>query len=133
MSNDESPAPAASDISAADDAAPPVPLEAPAPRTAFWTRLDRPFVVGFLLTLGGLGAIVLGLALTSLATVLIYIALAVFAALGLDPSVRFLERRGLSRPISVVVVILGLVVVFALLLWMVIPIVVDQITSFVRA
>ena len=104
-----------------------------APRGAFWTRIDRPFVFGFLLTLGGLGAVVLGLALSSLSTVLIYIALALFAALGLDPSVRFLERRGLSRVLSVVVVILALVVVFALLLWMVIPIIVQQISSFVSS
>lgn len=118
-----------------DPAAPPSRLvdESPEPRTAFWTRIDRPFVFGFLVTLGGLGAVMLGLALTSLSTVLIYIALALFAALGLDPAVRFLERRGLSRAISVVVVILALIVVFALLLWMVIPIVVEQITSFVRS
>ena len=103
------------------------------PSRSFWTRIDRPFVFGFLVTLGGLGAIVLGLAVTSLSTVLIYIALALFAALGLDPSVRFLERRGLSRAISVVIVILSLIVVVALILWMVLPIVIEQIASFVRS
>ena len=106
------------------------------PETAsrsFWTRIDKPFVFGFLVTLGGLAAVVLGLAVTSLSTVLIYIALALFAALGLDPAVRFLERRGLSRAISVVVVILGLIVVVGLILWMVLPIVIDQIASFVRS
>lgn len=100
---------------------------------SFWTRIDKPFVFGFLVTLGGLAAVVLGLAVTSLSTVLIYIALALFAALGLDPAVRFLERRGLSRAISVVVVILGLIVVVGLILWMVLPIVIDQIASFVRS
>ncbi|WP_223623673.1 AI-2E family transporter [Microbacterium sp. EST19A] len=141
MSNEESPASAPT-----DDTASVPPLDAPetvvapravvepmTPRGSFWTRIDRPFVFGFLVTLGGLGAIVLGLALTSLSTVLIYIALALFAALGLDPAVRFLERRGLSRAISVLFVILGLVIVFALLLWMVIPIVIDQISSFVTS
>ncbi|WEK61624.1 MAG: AI-2E family transporter [Candidatus Microbacterium colombiense] len=110
-----------------------VVIEPMTPSRSFWTRIDRPFVFGFLVTLGGLAAFVLGLALTNLSTVLIYIALALFGALGLDPSVRFLERRGLSRAISVLVVILGLIVVVALILWMVLPIVIEQIASFVRS
>jgi predicted PurR-regulated permease PerM len=110
-----------------------VVIEPMTPSRSFWTRIDRPFVFGFLVTLGGLGAIVLGLAVTSLSTVLIYIALALFAALGLDPAVRFLERRGLSRAISVVTVIVSLIVVVGLILWMVLPIVIEQIASFVRS
>jgi len=144
MSNEESPASAPTDGAASEtptdapggpttETVPRPVIEPMAPRGSFWTRIDRPFVFGFLVTLGGLGAVVLGLALTSLSTVLIYIALALFAALGLDPAVRLLERRGLSRAIAVLVVTLGLIVVFALLLWMVIPIVVDQISSFVRS
>src|SRR6478609_1098681 len=103
----------------------PVVIEPMTPSRSFWTRIDRPFVFGFLVTLGGLGAIVIGSALYNLSTVLIYIALALFAALGLDPAVRFLERRGLSRVLSVVVTILALIVVVALVLWMIVPIVVD--------
>lgn len=110
-----------------------VVIEPMVPSRSFWTRIDRPFVFGFLVTLGGLAAIALGIAVTNLSTVLIYIALALFAALGLDPAVRFLERRGLSRAVSVVVVILGLIVVVGLILWMVLPIVIDQIASFVKS
>lgn len=98
---------------------------------SFWTRIDRPFVFGFLVTLGGLAAFVLGLALSNLSTVIIYIALALFAALGLDPAVRFLERRRIPRPWAVVTVLLGLIVALGLILWAVVPIVVEQITSFV--
>ncbi|WP_219721986.1 AI-2E family transporter [Microbacterium aurantiacum] len=108
-------------------------VEPMTPSRSFWTRIDRPFVFGFLVTLGGLAALLLGLALSNLATVLIYIALALFAALGLDPAVRFLERRGLSRAVAVLIVILGLVGIVALILWMVLPIVIDQIASFVRS
>ena len=152
MSNDESPSPASHDDAAAEPhleqtpaqggEAPTLtetvpaaaePVDPPTPSRSIWTRIDRPFVFGFLLTLGGLGAIVIGLAISSLSTVLIYIALALFGALGLDPAVRFLERRGLSRAIAVVITILALIVVFALVLWMVIPIVIDQITSFVKS
>lgn len=110
------------------------PVVEPEPSNrSFWTRIDRPFVFGFLVTLGALAAIVLGLALSNLSTVIIYIALALFAALGLDPAVRFLERRGLSRGWSVVIVLFGLIVVLALILWMIIPVVVEQITGFVRS
>ena len=127
---DTSAAPAAS---ATQGSRPRSVVEPMAPSRSFWTRIDKPFVFGFLVTLGGLAAILLGLALSNLSTVLIYIALALFAALGLDPSVRFLERRGLSRAISVVVVILSLIVVVALILWTVLPIVIEQIASFVRS
>lgn len=112
--------------------APPV-VEPPLPSRSFWTRIDKPFAFGFLVALGGLAAILLALTLSNLSTVLIYIAFAMFAALGLDPAVRFLERRGLSRGVSVLAVILGLVVVLALILWMIIPVVVEQVTLFVKS
>lgn len=108
-------------------------IEPPAPSRSFWTRIDKPFVFGFLVTIGGLVAILLAITLTSLSTVLIYIAFALFAALGLDPAVRFLERRGLSRGLSVLSVILGLVIVLALVLLMIVPVVVEQVTSFVKS
>lgn len=124
---------AAAVIASAADSPRPVVIEPTTPSRSFWTRIDRPFVFGFLVTLGGLGAIVIGLALSNLSTVLIYIALALFGALGLDSAVRFLERRGLSRVISVVITILALIVVFALVIWMIVPVVIDQIVSFVQS
>lgn len=124
---------AAAVIASAADSPRPVVIEPTTPSRSFWTRIDRPFVFGFLVTLGGLGAIVIGLALSNLSTVLICIALALFGALGLDPAVRFLERRGLSRVISVVITILALIVVFALVIWMIVPVVIDQIVSFVQS
>jgi predicted PurR-regulated permease PerM len=131
--NDSNSPASVAETSAAPTGRPRSVVEPMPPSRSFWTRIDKPFVFGFLVTLGGLAAIVLGLALSNLSTVLIYIALALFAALGLDPSVRFLERRGLSRAISVVVVILSLIVVVALILWTVLPIVIEQIASFVRS
>ncbi|WP_448710336.1 AI-2E family transporter [Microbacterium profundi] len=99
---------------------------------SFWTRIERPFVFGFLVTLGGLAAILLGLALSNLSTVIIYIALALFAALGLDPAVRFLERRGLSRGWGVLIVLLSLIVALGLIIWAIVPVVVTQIATFVK-
>ncbi|WP_336629114.1 MULTISPECIES: AI-2E family transporter [unclassified Microbacterium] len=106
-------------------------VEAAPPRASFWTRIDRPFGFGFLVTLGGLGAILLGLALSNLSTVLIYIAFALFAALGLDPAVRWLEKRGLSRAWSVVAVIAALALVLVVIVLAILPTVIDQIATFV--
>lgn len=111
----------------------PKPVIEPVPSDrSFWTRIERPFVFGFLVTLGGLAAILLGLALSNLSTVIIYIALALFAALGLDPAVRFLERRGLNRGWGVVIVLLALIAALGLIIWAIVPVVVSQIASFVR-
>lgn len=106
----------------------------PRPSTqSFWARIDKPFGFGFLFTIGGLAAFLLAITLTSLSTVLIYIAFALFAALGLDPGVRFLERRGMSRVWAVVTVIFSLIAVLALALWMIVPILVQQVTEFVAS
>lgn len=120
----------ADETPASEAAATRATVEPMAPRASFWTRIDRPFVFGFLLTLGALAAVLLGLALSSLSTVLIYIAFALFAALGLDPLVRMLERRGLSRPWSVTTVILGFVALLGLVISLILPTVIDQIVQF---
>lgn len=115
----ESPALAASGIAAA------------ASRRTYWANLSSPFSVGFLFTLGGLIALLLGLAFSNLSTVIIYIVFALFAALGLDPVVRFLERRGLSRAWSIASVFVGFAVLLVAVLGLVIPTVVRQIAQFV--
>jgi predicted PurR-regulated permease PerM len=122
------------------DAVPPASAEAPAapvatagsprPRT-LWAGLASPFSVGFFFTLGGLVALLLGLAFSNLSTVIIYIVFALFASLGLDPVVRFLERRGLSRAGAIALVFVGFAILLVAVLWLVIPTVVRQITQFV--
>lgn len=107
----------------------PTPGRHPLVRTA----LDHPFLLGFTLTLGGLAAIVLGLALASLSTILIYIALALFAALGLEPVVARLERRGLPRPWGIAVVFAAFLLVVAAIITWVVPPAIAQIGQFVRA
>lgn len=96
-----------------------------------WTGLSRPYAAGFFLTLGGLTAALLALALSNLSTVLIYIAIALFVALALDPLVRFLVRRGLSRAWSIVIVFGGLALILAGSLWLLIPPVVRQVEQFI--
>ncbi len=96
-----------------------------------WSALARPYAAGFFLTLGGLTAFLLALALGKLSTVLIYIAIALFVALALDPIVRFLVRRGLSRAWSIVIVFGGLALILAGALWLLIPPVVRQVEQFI--
>ena len=97
----------------------------------FWAHLDSPFTAGLLLTLGGLAALLLGIALTNIATVIIYIALAMFASLGLDPVLKRFERRGVKRPWAIAIVFLILGVIGAGLLWLVVPTLVTQIGQFI--
>lgn len=97
----------------------------------FWARLDNPFTVGLLLTLGGLVALLLGIALTNIATILVYIGLAAFAALGLDPVIKWLGRHGVKRGWAIAIIFLtGAIIAIGLLL-LVVPTLVTQITSFV--
>jgi predicted PurR-regulated permease PerM len=97
----------------------------------FWAHLDTPFTAGLLLTLGGLVALLLGIAVSNIATIIIYIALAAFASLGLDPVLKWFERHNVKRPwaITIVFLIFGVIAVGALLL--VVPTLISQISSFI--
>jgi predicted PurR-regulated permease PerM len=116
--------PASDEIAAASGEAP--------PSRTFWASLNHPFGVGFSLTLGALVAIVMGLAVSRLSTVIIYIVLAMFYALGLDPLVRRLVRHNVSRTWSIVIVYAGFALVLVGVFWLIIPTVVSQVGSFIR-
>jgi predicted PurR-regulated permease PerM len=66
-------------------------------------------------------------------SILILVVVALFIALGLDPLVRALTRAGLKRGLAVLVVLLGVVAVFALAGLAVVPVFVEQITILVRS
>lgn len=123
-----SPAPAA----ASSVAPSPPPAAEKSEGRSFGANLNRPFVVGFFLTLGGLLAFALGSAITSLTTVWIYIAFALFIALGLDPLVQRLERARVGRAWAIVIVFAGFAIVMAGVVWLIVPTVVAQITQFVK-
>jgi predicted PurR-regulated permease PerM len=67
--------------------------------------------------------------LVRLSQVLTLLAIALFLALGLDPVVRFLQRRGLSRGWSVAVVFAGVIALFAALVGLLLPPLASQITA----
>ena len=134
-----SPEPLAASPAAGTDAATPdtsaVMVEATVPSDRggkpFWAHLDSPFTAGLLLTLGGLVAVLLGIALTNIATVIIYIALAMFASLGLDPVLKWFERHNVKRVWAIVIVFLALGIIAVGLLWLVVPTLITQVSEFI--
>lgn len=96
------------------------------------TGLAHPFGTAVVATFGVLLAIAMGLALGSLSTILIYITLALFVAIGLDPVVKSLERRGIPRPWGIAIVFGSLVVIIAVTVVFVLPPVINQLVEFAR-
>ncbi|WP_102192024.1 AI-2E family transporter [Microbacterium aurantiacum] len=94
-------------------------------------KIHNPFRTALVATLGvGLGIMLIG-SVQSLSTVLLYVGTALFLSLGLDPVVAFLERRRLPRWLAVLITILAVLGVFAGIVLMVLPLLIDQITQLV--
>ncbi|HKP08432.1 MAG TPA: AI-2E family transporter [Microbacterium sp.] len=94
-------------------------------------KLHNPFRTALLATLGvGLGLLLIG-SIQNLQTILLYVGTALFLSLGLDPIVAWLERRKLPRWAAVLITILGVLAVFAGIILMVVPIIVQQIGQLV--
>jgi len=88
------------------------------------------FVLGLVGTLGvGVGLFIL-LAIGNLATVITYVGVALFLALGLDPSISWLEQRRMPRWVAILTVVIVLAAILTSILLIVIPVVVSQITQF---
>ncbi|WP_411720293.1 AI-2E family transporter [Mycetocola sp.] len=88
------------------------------------------FRIGLVGGLGVLTAMLIGGILGQLGTVLIYIGLALFLALGLDPLVTWLEKR-IQRGVAIALVVLAVLGIFAALLFAVIPVLVEQASNLV--
>lgn len=89
------------------------------------------FRVGLAGTLGvGVGLVVWA-AVSSLATLIVYVGLAAFVALGLDPVVKGLEGRKVPRPLAVVLVIAAMGLSGAGLLYWIIPRLVAEIRALI--
>jgi predicted PurR-regulated permease PerM len=90
----------------------------------------NPFKLGLMGALGVLVALVIGGIVDQLATVLVYIGVAVFLSLGLDPIVSFIERK-LPRPAAVAIVVAAVVLAFAGIILAIVPILVQQVTNLI--
>lgn len=90
----------------------------------------RAFQIGLTGGLGVLLAMLIGSIVGQLATVILYIGLALFLSLGLDPLVTLIERK-LPRAAAIAVVVVSAIVVFAGILLAIVPILVEQTTNLI--
>ncbi|RXZ70492.1 AI-2E family transporter [Agromyces albus] len=94
-------------------------------------KIQNAFRIGLVGTLGvGLGLLILT-SLATLSTIITYIGAALFLALGLDPAMSWLERRGLPRWAAIIIVMTGVGLLVAALVLAVVPIIVDQVSQLV--
>jgi predicted PurR-regulated permease PerM len=87
------------------------------------------FAWGYVVTLGVLAAIVTGLALYNLRSIVFSIFFAGFITVGLDPLIRWLQRRHFARGWALFTVILLVVAAIVAVIWLIVPIAVEQISS----
>ena len=93
----------------------------------------NPFYFGFIATLGALTAIVLLRALASASQIFIIILLALYLAMGLNPAVETLRKRGLSRTAAVAGIFFAVIAFVAFFIAVVIPPVISQGSSLINS
>lgn len=86
----------------------------------------NPFYFGFVATLGALLAIVLLRALAGASQIFIIILLALYLAMGLNPAVETLRKRGLSRASAVIAIFVAVIAFVTFFIAVVIPPVITQ-------
>lgn len=95
-------------------------------------KIQNAFRLGLFGGLGVLVAIVIGAAVTSLATILTYVGAALFLSLGIDPAVSFLQRHRFPRPLAILTVLVVVLGVVAGLVFALIPVLSDQISNLIK-
>ena len=93
---------------------------------------DHPFVIAFVATFGVAAAYVLVKAVAAARQVLVLILIAGFLAVGLDPAVRWLVRRGLRRSFAVLLIVLAALGFFGGFVAAVVPPIAHQSTQLVK-
>ncbi|MDM7891604.1 AI-2E family transporter [Curtobacterium sp. RHCKG28] len=89
------------------------------------------FRIGFMGALGVLIALLAGSIVHQLSTVLVYIGVALFLALGIDPLVSFLERF-IPRWSAITIVVVAILAAFAGVVFAVVPILIQQATNLIQ-
>ena len=90
---------------------------------------SHPFYFGFFVAAGAITSITLLRAFASASQVLVLILISLFFAAGLNPAVVALQRRKLSRPAAVGVIVGTVLVFLGLFIWVAVPPIVDQVNS----
>ncbi len=95
-------------------------------------KIQNAFRVGLLGGLGVIVAIAIGATIGSLATIITYVGAALFLALGLDPLVSWLEKHKFPRPLAIVTVLVGVLGIFAGLIFAIIPVISEQVQNAIK-
>ena len=92
-------------------------------------KRHSPFYMGFTGAVGALIAIWLGQQILSITSVLMLIVVAMFLAVGLNPLVELFIRKGVKRPIAVLLVIVGVILVITGFVISMVPVISDQVST----
>ena len=95
-------------------------------------RRDSPFLLGFFGALGVLLAIAIVQAMSQARSVIILIVVALFLAVGLNPVVEGLTRRGMRRGFAIAIVFVVVIGAFVGFGFAVVPPVIEQTNAFVK-
>jgi predicted PurR-regulated permease PerM len=90
-------------------------------------KIQNAFRLGLFGGLGVLVAIMIGGAISALATIITYIGAALFLALGLDPIVSWLESRRWPRWSAILTVLAGVLALITGLILAIVPVIVEQV------
>ena len=93
---------------------------------------SHPFYFGFLAASGAVIAITLLRALASASQVFVLIIISLFFAMGLNPAVLFIERRGLSRAKAVASTVALVVAFVGVFIWVAAPLIIDQVDALIH-
>lgn len=95
-------------------------------------KITNGFMFGLLGGLGVLAALTIGGAISALATIITYVAAALFIALGLDPIIHWFEKRGLNRALATTTVTALLLGIITAVVWGIAPTLATQATHLVQ-
>lgn len=95
-------------------------------------KIKNAFQLGLLGTLGVLLALAIGVAVLQVQTVLLYAFAAIFIALGVEPAVQFLIRRGLPRWAALLVLVVAILAALTGLALIIVPVIVGQFSILIQ-
>lgn len=87
----------------------------------------------YVATLGVFGGVLTAAAVSGLRGIVISIFIAMFAAVALDPLVRWFQRRGIPRAWSIVIVIVLIIAALVAMIWVVLPVLITQIGQLITS
>jgi len=93
---------------------------------------SHPFYFGFVAASGAIIAITLLRAFASASQVFVLIIISLFFAMGLNPAVLFIQRRGLSRAKAVAATVSPVIGFVGIFIWIAAPLIIDQVNALIN-